>query len=142
VPHFVLNNPRAIANACKIIQESDPEHPLEVAIFPHSKKRTAEQNALMWVSLLGDFARQGIINGKLYEEDTWHLYLKKLFLPETYIEGKTRKGYKKYVEMPDGELVMKGSTTMLTVSGMTDYLEQCYAFGGQELGIRFTTNKS
>jgi len=141
VPYFVLNNPNAIRNAIKIIQESDPEQPLEVTIFPHRKKRTSDQNKLMWKSLLGDFAQQGIIDGRTFGQNVWHEYLKEKFLPEEFVEGKTLKGYEKYVEMPDGRLKLNGSTTMLTTAGMSDYLEQCYAWGAGVLGIRFTTNK-
>lgn len=140
MPHFVLNNPRAIANACKIIQGASEEHPLEVTILPYSKKRTVPQNRLMWKSVMGDFTNQGILNGRTFTQKIWHEQLKELFLPETFVPGKTCHGYEKYSEMPDGRLKMTGSTTDLTVSGMSDYLEQCYVYG-IDLGIRFTTNK-
>lgn len=45
----------------------------------------------------------------------------------------------KWLEMPDGRLKMIGSTTKLTTSGFSDYLEQCYALGC-DLDVRFTAN--
>lgn len=140
MPIFILNNPQAKANAIRMINEASFEFPLEVGIFPFKKKRTGEQNKLMWRSMIGDFTQQGIINGRQFSAEVWHEYLKEKFLPEELTQGETLKGYKKYIEMPNGNLKMVGSTTQLTTVGMTNYLEACYAFGA-ELGIRFSSNK-
>lgn len=141
MPIFILNNPQAKANAIRMINEASFEAPLEITILPYKKKRTSSQNSLLWASLVGDFVDQGIINGRQFDAKTWHEFLKEQFLPATHIPGKTLRDYKKYIEMPDGKLRMVGSTTDLTTSGMTDYLENCYSWGSQELGIRFLTNK-
>lgn len=115
--------------------------PLVVQVERETKKRSSGQNSMQWVALLGDFSMQGIINGKQFSATIWHEYLKGLFLPNEYTEGKTMKNYIKYLEMPDGSLKMVGSTTKLTTAGFSDYMEQCYSYGAQELGIRFTANQ-
>lgn len=110
----------------------------EIVFRKESKKRTKEQNSYSWAGMLGDFKRQGFVNGRQFKEMDWHEYLKKLFLPDHYIEGITLKGYRKWIELPDGTLHMVGSTTQLTVLGFSNYINECVAFGAQELGIMFT----
>lgn len=61
-------------------------------------------------------------------QDTWHRFFKKMFLPEEYIEGITKDGYEKWQVMPDGSMDLIGSTTQLTKRGMSDYIEQIYAY--------------
>jgi hypothetical protein len=108
-----------------------------VEVKPFQKLRTSDQNRLMWKSLLGDFAAQAYVDGRLFGASIWHEHLKELFLPEQAEDGITKEGYQKWLEMPTGKLKMVGSTTKLTTRGMSDYLEQCYAFGC-DLGVRFT----
>jgi len=112
---------------------------IEVVLKQKGKKRTNDQNKLMWSGMIGDFTKQGWLNGRQYNTKTWHEFLKREYLPEHEDPGITRNGYKKWDELPNGELILTGSTTGLTTKGFSQYLEQCYAFGSQELGIRFTT---
>ena len=109
-----------------------------VEVKPFQKLRTSDQNRLMWKSLMGDFASQAFIDGRLFSQAVWHEHLKQMFLPEQAGEG-TTADYVKWLEMPDGSLKMVGSTTKLNTRGMSDYLEQCYAYGC-ELGVRFSAN--
>jgi hypothetical protein len=113
---------------------------LQVTIEPYKKKRSTPQNAMQWVSVLGDFSMQGIINGRQFSAAIWHEYLKESFLPNEFTPGETLKNYIKWVEMPDGKLKMIGSTTRLTTLGFSHYVERCYAYGAGELGIKFTMN--
>lgn len=108
-----------------------------VEVKPYQKLRTSDQNRLMWKSLLGDFANQAYVDGRLFGAKTWNRHLKELYLPEHYEEGITKEGYQKWEEGIKGDLILVGSTTQLTTRGMSDYLEQCYAFGC-DLGVRFT----
>jgi len=126
--------------AMEAIKNIDINHPMTVTIAPYSKRRTSEQNSMQWAGMLGDFAAQARLAGRLFRADVWHEYLKEKLLPDAPKEGVTLKGYKKWLEMPDGRLKMIGSTTMLTTRGMSDYLEQCYAFGC-DLDVKFTTVK-
>lgn len=121
----------------KLLIDEIPEG-YEIAFRKESKKRTKEQNAYGWAGMLEDFKEQGFVNGRQFNEDSWHELLKKMFLPPHYIEGITLKGYIKWLELPDGTLIMKGSTTQLTVLGFSNYINECIAFGAQELGIMFT----
>ena len=67
-------------------------------------------------------------------------HLKALFLPDEASEELTLPAYVKYQEMPDGKLMMVGSTTKLTTKGMSLYFEQLYAYAVTELDVRFTAN--
>jgi hypothetical protein len=116
--------------------------PLIVTIERETKKRSIPQNRKMWISFLADYSMQGVMRGRKYLPDIWHKFLKREFLPEQYEEGITLEGYEKWEEMPDGELNMIGSTTKLTKLGMSEYFERCYAFGAEELEIRFSANPS
>ena len=108
-----------------------------VTIANYVKKRSSGQNSLQWVSILGDFSIQGIINGKQFSANVWHEYLKEMLLPEEFTEGETLNNYCKWQEMPDGKLKLIGSTTNLTTLGFSNYIEKCYAYGTQELDIKF-----
>ena len=49
--------------------------------------------------------------------------------------------YKKWGITPVGDRVLIGSTTQLTVRGMSEYLSQVYAYGAS-IGVQFTDRKS
>ena len=134
---FKINNDTAKTSVLLKIQSLSFEPVMTVEIKPFQKLRTSDQNRLMWKSLMGDIASQAMIEGRLFSQQVWHEWLKEKFLPEQAEEGVTTADYVKWLEMPDGSLKMVGSTTKLTTRGMSDYLEQCYAYGC-ELGVRFT----
>jgi hypothetical protein len=113
---------------------------LQVTIEPYKKKRSTPQNSMQWVSVLGDFSMQGIINGRQFSAAIWHEYLKELFLPNEFTTGETLKNYIKWLELPNGKLKMIGSTTRLTTLGFSHYVERCYAYGAGELDIKFSAN--
>jgi len=117
----------------------DPVKPLEIVIREQQKKRKQDQNALMWSGVLKDIAEQAWVNGRTYSAEVWHEWAKKEFLPEEYVEGLTKDGYKKYGFSPNGERVLVGSTTQLTVKGFSEYLEKLIAYGAS-LGVMFSTN--
>jgi len=111
---------------------------MDVEILPFRKSRSLGQNSLMWAQMMNDFSTQGIIKGKQFSVPVWHEYLKELFLPEHFEEGKTKKNYIKWMELPNGKLKMVGSTTALLTSGFSDYMERCYSYGAIELEIKFS----
>jgi len=135
---FVLHNKSIVNNCVRVIDQLPHDGTIEVVIRPFSKKRTLDQNSLMWAGMTGDFAREGWYNHRQWTEEQWHRKLKIEFLPDCYEEGITLKDYVKWRETMDGELEMVGSTTKLTVKGMAEYIDRCYAYGA-ELGIRFTS---
>lgn len=121
------------------VDEAGPGY--EVIIRPVTKTRSSTQNAAQWAGLLKDFSTQVCIDGHYYSPDEWHDELKKRFLPDHYEPGKTLEGYVKWKEQIDGSLKCVGSTTKLTKSGFSDYMEQCYHYGAERFSIRFTTNE-
>lgn len=136
---FKITDSTTHSYAVQAVQALMFDKPMQVTIEPEKKKRSSQQNALMWASLLGDFSMQVEFDGKKFLPDIWHEQLKKLFLNNNYDPELTLPGYKKWEEMPDGSLKMVGSTKSLTKLGMENYLHECYAYG-VELGVMFTAN--
>lgn len=136
---IINETPQSLFHAIEALKNLDRSQPHTVTIAPLTKRRTKDQNKLQWKSMLGDIASQAMLANRYFGVKVWHEYMKEKFLPETYQEGITLKDYEKWLEMPDGRLKMIGSTTKLTTKGMSDYLEQCYAFGC-DLGVRFSAS--
>ena len=139
---YILNSKQVIDNCIKAIQDIDLSITpfMCVEILPFRKMRTSKQNALMWSGMIGDFSKQGIINGMQFSTDAWHKLLKEEFLPEHPIPGKTKKNYMKWVILPNGEKRLNASTKDLTTAGFADYLDECYAYGAREIEIRFSAS--
>lgn len=117
----------------------DSEKPLVVTIGEEAKPRGLDANALMWVGPLADIAAQGWVGGHQMNAKTWHEIFKEAYLPEAFDEELTKKGYEKWGYKPNGDRVLIGSTTDLTVKGFALYLEQVYA-DGASLGVEFHAN--
>ena len=114
----------------------DAAYPIEVVLREEKRKRNVDQNALYWAGPLRDIAEQAWVSGQQYRAEVWHEFFKREFLPENECEM-TRDGYRKWAYLPDGPRVLIGSTTHLTVKGMSEYVEQVYAYGAS-LGVQFT----
>lgn len=136
----VVKDQASLPAAAKMVERLTITKPVVVSVDEFTKKRTRSQNDMAWAGMLADFAQHGFINGRTFAEPVWHEYLKQLLLPSIYKEGLTLKGYVKWLEMPDGSMRMVGSTTKLTTKGFSDYLESCYAYGCEELNIKFSVN--
>ena len=110
---------------------------MAVHIYEHKEARSNEQQSLMWIRL-GEIAQQAFVDGRQYSDECWHEYAKREFLPDEDGPSKrTRKGYRKWAVNPmTGERVLIGSTTQLTVFGMSEYMTQLEAFGAG-LGVMF-----
>lgn len=115
----------------------DELRPLQVMIREEPPKRKLTQQALMWVGPLADIAEQAEVEGNRFSAETWHTYFKAQFLPEQFDPELCLDGYEKWGFDPVGDRVLTGSTTMLTVRGMSDFIEQIYAFGAS-LGVQFS----
>lgn len=118
----------------------DASKPLEFLLRDEVKARKPDQNALMWVGPLADIAQQGYVDGRTFSADVWHEHFKREFLPEEYDPELCKDGYRKWDYTPNGERVLVGSTTQLTVKGMAQYITQVEAYGASELGVRFHAN--
>jgi hypothetical protein len=117
---------------------------LEIVARKAVKKRSADANSLMWSSgCLQCIAEQLWVDGKLFAAETWHEHFKREYLPdettEPYIHEHVTNPdkYRKWSYLPNGERVLTGSTTDLTKYGMTQYLEQIYAYGATN-GVLFS----
>ena len=108
----------------------------ELFAEPVTDKRSLQQNKYHWSVLLENFARQAELEGRYFSANIWNHHLKVAYLPEVEPPGITKKGYVKWEDSPWG-LMLKASTSDLTVRGMAEYLTQCFAYGSQELGVRF-----
>lgn len=117
----------------------DAEKPLQVVIEEMRPARKMSQNALMWVGPLQDIAEQAYLEGRKFSAEIWHEYFKAQFLPATFDPEQCQDGYVKYEFGPDGNPVLIGSTTKLTVKGMANYITQVEAFGAS-LGVTFHAN--
>lgn len=138
---ILLSGERQREEAMKALRAAplDAIRPLECLIREEPKKRGLDQNALMWAGPLRDIAEQAVIEGRRYSDVIWHHQLKKELLPEEFDPELCREGYRKWDYDLDGEKVLVGSTTQLTVRGMAFYIEQVHAFGAN-LGVRFHAN--
>lgn len=115
---------------------------IEVMARPVQKVRKPSQNALMWASALKDIAHQAWMEGRRYSEEVWHEHLKREFLPnddhpDIELLVKSPETWRKWEYLPDGERILAGSTTRLTVAGMAWYLDRVYSFGAS-MGVLFT----
>lgn len=119
----------------------DEENPLEVVIREQVKPRKKSQNDLMWAGPLNDIAEQAWVNGKRFTAEAWHEFFKREYLPEEYDPELCKEGYVKWQSTPRGDRALVGSTTMLTVKGMAQYLTQVEA-AGAELGVEFRTREA
>lgn len=120
----------------------DDSKPLEIIGREEAKARKLDQNALMWVGPLADIAQQAYHQGRTYSAEIWHELFKVMYLPEddgpeTHLLAK--EGYRKWDYLPNGDRICVGSTTKLTVTGFSRYLEQVQAHGAS-MGVIFHAN--
>jgi hypothetical protein len=114
---------------------------IEVIAREPVKARSQQQNALMWASALNQIAEQAWVEGRKYAAEVWHEHCKRQFLPETTDPDlprlvKDADKWRKWDYLPDGERVLVGSTTQLSVYGMQQYMDQVYAMGAA-MGVLF-----
>ncbi len=120
----------------------DDSKPLEIIGREEAKARKPDQNALMWVGPLADIAQQAYYQGRTYSAEIWHELFKVMCLPEDddpEINLLAKEGYRKWDYLPNGDRICVGSTTKLTVTGFSRYLEQVQAHGAS-MGVIFHAN--
>lgn len=117
----------------------DPDKPLQVLVREEVKARKPDQNSLMWVGPLADIAEQAWLQGRQYTAEVWHEHFKREFLPDEFDAEQCKDGYRKWDYTPNGERVLIGSTTQLTVRGFAIYLQRVEAFGA-DLEVKFHAN--
>jgi hypothetical protein len=131
-------------NTAKLLIDHAPLdriNPIEVVIREPVKARKQTQNDLMWAGPLADIAEQAYVNGRTYSAEVWHEHMKAEYLPEEYDPELTKEGYRKWDYKPNGERILVGSTTQLTVKGFAQYLTQIEAYGAG-LGVMFRVREA
>mgnify|MGYP000858445640 FL=1 len=99
---------------------------LRVIVTEDEKKRTSEANRFYWGAVLETIAEQAWVDGRQFDKDVWHEYFARQFLPKTEMV------------MPYGEIITRRkSTTELTVSEFSDYLQRVQAEAANALGVVF-----
>jgi hypothetical protein len=135
---LLLRGPEQVERAIALLRNVplDADKPLELLIREEVKARKLSQNDLMWAGPLKDLAEQAWLDGRQYSADIWHTFCKRNFLPEEFDPELCKENYRKWDVDPAGERVLVGSTTQLTVRGMSQHIEQIHALGGS-LGVEF-----
>lgn len=137
---YILTSP-AVRSQCSVMLHSLPcDGSIEVTIGDYIKPSTYEQQKRMFIAVVKDISSQAWYDKRQMNVPQWHFILKLMFLPEQFTEGITKKGYQKWLEIPNHEPHMVGSTKMLTVKGHSLYTVECTAFGAS-LGVRFSSDR-
>lgn len=114
---FVKSN----AKAC-----NDAGKPLRLIVTTDEAKRNADQNRRLFGYVYKTIAEQAYVNGQRFDTDVWHEMFARKF------------GVCDEVILPDGEIVLRRkSTTQMTVSEFSEYMERVTAYASQQLGVQF-----
>jgi hypothetical protein len=114
---------------------AEQERWLQAVVSEYKASRSAEQNAYMWVGLLGPTSEQATANGQRLSDEGWNLMFKCLLLPEV-----NAKGMDKWLYLPDGSRQLLMSTTDLNHAEMDEYLTKTAAYAATELGVQLPVN--
>lgn len=99
----------------------DSEHPLELTVQPHKKKRSLSQNALMWVRY-GEVAKAVADYTGMSAEDVHEFAKQRWLTPKIFEVG--------------DQIVQVFSSKNLTAAEMTAFLDQFEAWAATDLDIK------
>lgn len=128
---FVLCGPSIWSALCAFVSANarscvERGRPLRVIVTEDEKKRNNEQNKRLWKAVYEQIAEQAWVDGKQFSKDVWHEWYAGKYMPKI-----------EFV-MPDGEIVMRRkSTSELTVSEFSEYMQRVEADAASELGVMF-----
>lgn len=128
---FVLRSPAAWQALAQLVAANakafiDRGRPLRVIVTEDEKKRTSEANRFYWGAVLTTIAEQAWVDGRQFSKDVWHEHFARLYLPHTEIVT------------PYGEIISRRkSTTELTVSEFSEYLQRVQSDAASSLGVIF-----
>lgn len=117
----------------------DDIRPLEFVLCEEVKTRNLDQNSAMWSGPLFDISEQAWIDKRRLTAKGWHEVFKRLYLPEEFDAELCKKAYQKWDYDLDGEPILIGSSTDLTVKGFAQYLTQVEAHGAN-MGVMYHAN--
>ena len=102
--------------------------PLRLIVTSAETKRNAEQNKRYWGFVLKTIAEQAWVEGAQYSADVWHEYFARKF------------GVCEDITLPGGEVIVRRkSTTQMTVSEFTQFMQETEAYATQTLGVQFVS---
>lgn len=128
---FVLRNPsgaNALTAFLKMNAGAAVERgkPLRVIVTEDEKKRTDAMNRRYWGVVLKQISEQAWVSGRQFDKDVWH---------EHYAR---KHGVCDEMVLPDGEIILRRkSTTQMTVSEFSEYMQRVEADASCELGVMF-----
>lgn len=97
---------------------------LEIVLRPYQSKRSTEQNKRLW-ALYREIADNVWVDGRKFDQDTWHEYFKRRFI------GCTER------VLPDGGTETRGiSTKTLNTAEMAEYQTRIEAWAAEQ-GVIF-----
>ena len=90
------------------------------------RQRHAEQNRFYWGVVLRSISDYAWVNGRRFDRDAWHVHYSRKF------------GICEDKELPTGEVVVRRkSTSGMSVSEFSTYLDQVQADAAEEHGVVF-----
>ena len=126
---FVLRDETVLKRLAAFLRANWPAcaqqgRPLAVTVSEYKAKRSGEQNRLYW-ALLREIAGAAWVNGRQYDDETWHEHLKRALI-----------GCEEIV-LPDGAAIVRGiSTTTLSVPEMSEYIDRVQQYAAEHLGMQ------
>lgn len=113
---FVITDQSGQMKAVEMIRGLDLKKKWRVEIKRHVNKRSLSQNALYhrWIDIISEYTG--------YEHDEIHDFFKAKFLPPVIIEV-------------GGDRHVSRTTTKLTTSEMTNYMDRVYRFSVADIGV-------
>lgn len=128
---FTLRSPSAWSALVAFVKSNakacnDAGKPIRLIVTTDEAKRNADQNRRLWGYVYRTIAEQAFVNGHQFDADVWHEHCARAF------------GVCDEITLPDGEIVTRRkSTTQMTVSEFSEYMERVTAYATQQLGVQF-----
>lgn len=115
---FTTRHANDLKQAVEIVSTLDPTRKWTIEITEAKKKRSGDQNRLLWAIYTA------IANATGHTPEEIHEACKAMFLPPETIKVGAR------------EVVVSGSTTKRDVSEFSDYVERVQSWAQNELGVQ------
>jgi hypothetical protein len=114
---FIKSNAKAMVDAGT---------PLRLIVTTAETKRNSEQNKRYWGLVLKTIALTAWVDGQQFSADVWHEFFARKF------------GVCEDVTLPGGEVISRRrSTTEMSVSEFTTYMNEVESYAVQSLGVVF-----
>ena len=125
----VITTPIQLANTCTYIGKMTlPELGLQVTVMDYEEVRTLQSNKYMWSALYQPCAEQiSEATGAMLTKDDMHHFFTEKFAPRVL----------RTCPVTGAQESVPKSTTKFTKKEMSDYLEECFAWGATN-GVWFS----